>query len=96
MRMTSFYCSNSYCIIVEIQFFSQLTEAADLIYKLNALAAELPRTEELIAMRKNIADRYAQIESQLVDKFCEALDASDVKRMKLYASTLQHFPEVVI
>lgn len=45
-------------------------------------------------MRQNIATRYADIEKQLVDKFYEALSASDVKRMRLYASTLQNFPEV--
>lgn len=45
-------------------------------------------------MRQNIATKYADIEKQLVDKFYEALSASDVKRMRLYASTLQNFPEV--
>ena len=45
-------------------------------------------------MRNNIATKYADIEKQLVDKFYEALSASDVKRMRLYASTLQNFPEV--
>lgn len=45
-------------------------------------------------MRQNIADRYADIESQLVAKFFEALSVSDVARMKLYAKTLQAFPKV--
>ena len=45
-------------------------------------------------MRHNIAQRYAEIERQLVDKFCEALRSSDVKRMKKFASTLQLFQEV--
>ena len=45
-------------------------------------------------MRHNIAQRYAEIERQLVDKFCEALRSSDVKRMKKFASTLQLFQRV--
>lgn len=45
-------------------------------------------------MRQNIATKYVDIEKQLVDKFYEAMSASDVKRMRLYASTLQNFPEV--
>lgn len=45
-------------------------------------------------MRANISERYSDIEQQLVGKFYEALSSSDVKRMKVYASTLQNFPEV--
>ena len=45
-------------------------------------------------LRKNIADKYVDIENQLVGKFFEALQASDVKRMRLYASTLQQFQHV--
>ena len=45
-------------------------------------------------MRRNIAQRYAEIESQLVAKFCDALRSSDVKRMKKFASTLQLFSHV--
>jgi hypothetical protein len=70
---------------------TRLTEAADLINKLNMLATELPKSEEYHSMRQNIAERYAQIETQLVEKFCEALNTSDGKRMKIYANTLQNF-----
>ena len=45
-------------------------------------------------MRANILERYFDIQQQLVGKFCEALSSSDVKRMRVYASTLQNFPEV--
>ena len=88
----------------------QLTEGAELINKLNSLAGELPTIEKYplgsmllgntvsvaryATMRENIATKYAEIERQLVEKFCEALAASDVKRMNLYASTLRHFPTV--
>lgn len=70
---------------------TKLTEGADLINKLNLLANELPLTEDYSSLRKNIADKYVDIENQLVGKFFEALQASDVKRMRLYASTLQQF-----
>ena len=45
-------------------------------------------------MQENIALKYVEIERQLVNKFREALPASDVKRMKLYASTLKPFLKV--
>ena len=45
-------------------------------------------------MRANILERYFDIQQQLINKFYEALSSSDVKRMRVYASTLQNFPEV--
>ena len=45
-------------------------------------------------MQANIATKYVEIEKQLVNKFREALPAADVKRMKLYASTLKPFLKV--
>ena len=47
-------------------------------------------------MQANIATKYVEIEKQLVNKFREALPAADVKRMKLYASTLKPFLKVCL
>ena len=46
------------------------------------------------AVRRNITDKYAEIEQQLVDEFIEAHRSLDTKRMKQYAGALQVFPYV--
>jgi hypothetical protein len=46
------------------------------------------------SVRRNISDKYAEIEQQLVDEFIEAHRSLDVKRMKQYAGALQPFPYV--
>ena len=48
------------------------------------------------SLRTNIAQKYVDIEKQLGSKFTEAIQSSDVKRMRLYASTLQNFQTVYI
>ncbi len=45
-------------------------------------------------MRESIAQKYVDIERQLGSKFMEAIQSSDVKRMRLYANTLQLFQRV--
>ena len=46
------------------------------------------------SLRDNIAQKYVDIERQLGQKFMEAIQSSDVKRMKMYATTLQQFQKV--
>lgn len=42
-------------------------------------------------VRRNISDKYAEIEKQLVDEFIEAQRSLDSRRMKQYAGALQPF-----
>lgn len=45
-------------------------------------------------MRRNISDKYAEMEKQLVDAFIEAQSSLDTRRMKQYAGALQPFSYV--
>ncbi len=45
-------------------------------------------------LKKNIAEKYAEIESQLVDEFVKAQRSLDTKRMRQYAQALSPFNKV--
>ncbi len=45
-------------------------------------------------MKENIAAKYAELESQLVDAFIDAQRSLDTKRMRQYAQALSPFPLV--
>ncbi len=46
------------------------------------------------AVKENIAAKYAELESQLVDAFIDAQRSLDTKRMRQYAQVLSPFPLV--
>ncbi len=77
---------------------SQRLEAGDLIFKLQMLSSELPSGEKnkYNSVKEKIANKYAAIESQLVDAFIDAQRSLDTKCMRQYALALQPFPRVRI
>lgn len=52
--------------------------------------------DRYLLLRENVAAKCVDIERQLLKKFNEAIQSSDVKRMRLYADTLQQFQKVDI
>jgi len=74
----------------------QRLEAGDLIYKLHMLSTELPPGEEnrYGQVKEKIAEKYAEIESQLVDAFIDAQRSLDTRRMRQFARALAPFPRV--
>ena len=79
-----------------INVFVQRLEAGDLIFKLHMLATELPQGEEnqYGKVKEKIAEKYAEIESQLVDAFIDAQRSLDTRRMRQFAQALTPFPRV--
>ena len=68
----------------------QLSEAADIIQKLQLVAQELPAGKYGVA-QKQIGLKYDEIERSLIEEFVRAQSESDRQRMKHIASILSHF-----
>ncbi|XP_052273620.1 exocyst complex component 5-like isoform X2 [Dreissena polymorpha] len=69
----------------------QLQLAAEIIQKLHMIALELPSNEKFSKARKKIADKYDQIENELIEEFRIAHHSGDKRKMKRCASVLSNF-----
>ncbi|KAK3600903.1 hypothetical protein CHS0354_013280 [Potamilus streckersoni] len=69
----------------------QLQLAADIIQKLHLIALELPSSEKFAKARRKIADKYDQIENELIEEFKIAHSENDQKKMRRCASVLSNF-----
>jgi len=72
---------------------NQLTQAADVVQKLHMIAQELPADPKFEGAKRRIADKYDQVERNLIEEFDAAhkRDPPDKAKMKQCATSLSHF-----
>ncbi len=68
-----------------------LYEEADVIQKLHLISQELPNGGKFDKARHKIAQKYDQIERELIEEFVRAHKSDDKSKMKEIASILSHF-----
>jgi hypothetical protein len=68
-----------------------LYEEADVIQKLHLISQELPNGGKFDKARHRIAQKYDQIERELIEEFVRAHKSDDKSKMKEIASILSHF-----
>lgn len=69
----------------------QLHLTADVIQKLHLIALELPLGGRFDTARQGIAEKYDQVEKELIEEFRKAQQAGQQRQMRKITNLLQHF-----